>query len=108
MPMLAEMVDAVVGVDTHRDAHQAELARASGAPIATCTINNTSAGYAHLAAWIAEMALSIEGTRSYGAGLSRAAGEAGLLVLECEQPNRNSRRGKGNSDVMSSMPIWRC
>jgi transposase len=26
MPMLAEVVDAVVGVDTHRDTHEAEIA----------------------------------------------------------------------------------
>lgn len=108
MPMLAEMVDAVVGVDTHRDTHQAEIAHASGAPIATCTIDNTSAGYAQLLTWIAthapeqQIAISIEGTRSYGAGLARAASEAGLLVIECEQPNRKSRRGKGKSDVIDA------
>ena len=34
MPMLAELVDAVVGVDTHRDTHQVEIALPNGAPIA--------------------------------------------------------------------------
>ena len=32
--MLAEVVDAVVGVDTHRDTHQVEIAGSNGAPIA--------------------------------------------------------------------------
>ena len=32
MPMLAELVDAVVGVDTHRDTHQVEIALPNGAP----------------------------------------------------------------------------
>ena len=32
--MLAELVDAVVGVDTHRDTHQVEIALPNGAPIA--------------------------------------------------------------------------
>ena len=36
MPMLAELVDAVVGIDTHRDTHQVEIALPTGAPIATC------------------------------------------------------------------------
>ena len=78
MPMLAELVDAVVGVDTHRDTHHAEIALPSGAPIATCSISNDSAGYAELLAWMLDHApgprlvVAIEGTRSYGVGLARA------------------------------------
>ena len=98
--MLAELVDAVVGVDTHRDTHQVEIALPSGAPIAVTTISNDTTGYAELLAWIVDhapgprLAVSIEGTRSYGVGLARAAAAAGLIVLECEQPNRKARRGK--------------
>jgi hypothetical protein len=50
--MLAEVVDAVVGVDTHRDTHQVEIAFPTGTPIATVTISNDSAGFASLLAWI--------------------------------------------------------
>jgi hypothetical protein len=35
--MLAEVVDAVVGVDTHRDTHEVEIAYPTGTPIATIT-----------------------------------------------------------------------
>ena len=52
MPMLAELVDAVVGVDTHRDTHQVEIALPNGAPIACTTISNDTSGYAELLAWI--------------------------------------------------------
>ena len=106
--MLAECVDAVVGVDTHRDTHEVEIARPTGAPIATCSISNDSTGYADLLAWIAEhapgprLAVSIEGTRSYGTGLARAVTEAGLVVVECDQPNRKVRRGKGKSDPIDA------
>jgi transposase len=48
------------------------------------------------------VAVSIEGTRSYGAGLARAVAAAGLLVLECEQPHRTQRRGKGKSDPIDA------
>ena len=108
MPMLAELVDAVVGIDTHRDTHQVEIALPNGAPIALTTISNDSTGYAELLAWIVDhapgprLALSIEGTRSYGVGLARAATAAGLTVLECEQPNRKARRGKGKSDPIDA------
>jgi transposase len=110
--MLAELVDAVIGVDTHRDTHHAEIALPTGAPIATCTISNDTRGYAGLLAWIADhtpvpagqarLAVSIEGTRSYGVGLSRAVRAAGLAVIEAEQPTRKTRRGKGKSDPIDA------
>lgn len=106
--MLADVVDAVVGVDTHRDTHQAEIAHPSGTPIATVQVSNDSAGYAQLIAWIGEnapgsrLAVSMEGTRSYGVGLARALTSAGLQVLECEQPRRGQRRGKGKSDPIDA------
>lgn len=106
--MLADVVDAVVGVDTHRDTHEVELAHPTGTPIATITISNDSTGYAELLAWIFDhapgprLAVSIEGTRSYGVGLARAVAEAGLIVIECEQPHRKTRRGKGKSDPIDA------
>ncbi|MGH3776300.1 MAG: IS110 family transposase [Pseudonocardiaceae bacterium] len=106
--MLAEVVDAVVGVDTHRDTHEVEIAYPSGTPIATITISNDSAGFAELLAWIVEhtpgprLVVSIEGTRSYGVGLARAVAAAGLVVIECEQPHRKTRRGKGKSDPIDA------
>ncbi|MGI8625224.1 MAG: IS110 family transposase [Geodermatophilaceae bacterium] len=106
--MLAELVDAVVGVDTHRDTHQAEIATAAGTPIATITVGNHSAGYAELLGWIFEHApgpglvVAIEGTRSYGVGLARAVTAAGLTVVEAEQPQRKQRRGKGKSDPIDA------
>ena len=46
--------------------------------------------------------MSIEGSRSYGIGLARALAGAGLLVIECEQPGRKQRRGKGKSDPIDA------
>ena len=106
MPMLAECIDAVIGVDTHRDSHHAEIAHPTGAPIAQCSIPNTSSGFTELVGWIAEhtpgprVVVAVEGTRSYGAALTRAPTEAGLTVIECEQPTRSTRRGKGKSDAI--------
>ena len=108
MPMLADLVDAVIGVDTHRDTHHAEIAHPSGAAITTCSIPNDSTGYTQLLSWAFEHApgprlvISIEGTRSYGTGLARAAAAAGLTVIECEQPTRKTRRGKGKSDPIDA------
>ena len=106
--MLAETVDAVIGIDTHRDSHEVEIADPAGRPIATMRIGNDSAGFTRLLAAIAKtvpgrrVAVSVEGTRSYGIGLARALAAAGLLVIECERPSRKRRRGRGKSDPIDA------
>jgi transposase len=108
VPTVAELVDAVIGIDTHRDTHEVEIALPTGAPIATLKISNDSGGFAELLEWIYQqapgprLAVSIEGTRSYGVGVARALEAAGLPVIECEQPNRKQRRGKGKSDPIDA------
>ena len=54
--MLTEVVDAVIGIDTHRDSHEAEIADAAGRPVARLRISNDSAGFAQLLDAIAELA----------------------------------------------------
>jgi hypothetical protein len=56
MTMLAEVVDAVIGIDTHRDSHEIEIADAAGKPITTMRIGNDSAGFTQVLATIAEVA----------------------------------------------------
>jgi transposase len=108
MTMLAEVVGAVIGIDTHRDSHEVEIADPAGRPIATMRIGNDSEGFAQLLAAIAEVVpgprvlVSVEGTRGYGIGLARALAAAGLRVMECEQPRRKQRRGKGKSDPIDA------
>jgi transposase len=107
MAMVAEVVDAVVGIDTHRDIHQVELGAPSGRPLAAVQIPNTDAGFAALLAWLSEHApglnivVGIEGTRSYGIGVARALAAAGLTVVEVD-PAKHERRGKGKSDPIDA------
>ena len=108
MSMLAEVVGAVIGDRHPRDTHEAEIADAAGKPIRVMRIGNDSGGFAQLLDAIAEVApglrvaVSVEGTRGHGAGLARALAAAGLLVIECEQPSRRQRRGKGKSDPIDA------
>jgi transposase len=101
--MLADVVDAVVGGDTHRDTHALELIASSGATIATVAISNDEVGFTEALAWIVDHApgprvvVALEGTRSYGIGLARALQAAGLTVVEIERPHRGERR-RGKSD----------
>jgi transposase len=106
--MLAQVVDAVIGVDTHRDTHEIELASPAGTPLATLRISNSTAGFQQFLDWAAEHApgprivVAIEGARSYGIGLARAAAAAGLHVIECGQPARAARHGRGKSDPIDA------
>ncbi len=107
MTMLAEVVDAVVGGDTHRDTHALEMLAPNGATIARLAIENDDDGFTAAIAWIAEHApgprivVGLEGTRSYGVGLARAVRLAGLTVVEVERPRRTDRR-QGKSDPIDA------
>jgi hypothetical protein len=74
--MLAELIDAVVGVDTHRDTHEVEIALPTGVAIGARTIRDDSSGLAELLAWILEPCAGTAGGRvdrgSRGVGLARA------------------------------------
>ena len=82
MTMLAEVVDAVVGGDTHRDTHALEMLAPNGTTIAALAISNDDDGFAEAIAWIAgnvpgpRVVAGLEGTRSYGIGLARAVAAA--------------------------------
>ena len=108
MTRVAEVVDAVIGGDTHSLVHQLELAAPTGAVLAITTVTNDEAGFAAALAWIADhvpssrVMVGLEGTRSYGVGLARALVGAGLVVVEVEQPSAKSRRGKGKSDPIDA------
>lgn len=108
MPRVADVVDAVIGGDTHSEFHQLEIATPVAAPIAVVTVENNQSGYAAAIGWIAAHApgprlmVGLEGTRSYGVGLQRALREAGFTVVEVEQPSTKSRRGKGKSDPIDA------
>jgi transposase len=107
MPLVAEVVDAVVGADTHRDTHALEMTAPSGATISTLEIDNDEEGFAKALAWLVEHApgaqvvVGLEGTRSYGIGLARAIQAAGLVVVEVEHPKKSDRR-RGKSDPIDA------
>jgi len=74
MAMLAEVVELVIGVDTHKQTHTAAVVVATtGAVIAQATVAATPAGYRQLLALADQQpghrVWAIEGTGGYGAGL---------------------------------------
>ncbi|RYF11748.1 MAG: IS110 family transposase [Deltaproteobacteria bacterium] len=95
-----------IGVDTHKEVHAAAAISEVGAHLATTTIPANSKGYGVLEAWVGSMgavlAFGIEGTGSYGAGLSRFLRERGHNVVEVNRPNRQLRHQKGKSDAVDA------
>lgn len=107
MPMLAELVELVIGVDTHADTHTAALiAVDTRALLATITVPADADGYAQLLE-LAEThgglrAWAIEGAGGYGAGLARHLAEHAELVVELDRPVRPARRAGAKSDVIDA------
>src|SRR5689334_11958286 len=103
MPIVAELVDAVVGGDSHRDTHTLEMVTPIGVTISTITVDNDDAGFAQVVGWIADHApgprilIGLEGTRSFGIGLAHALTAAGCTIVEVQQSLRAKRR-RGKSD----------
>jgi transposase len=106
--MLADRVDYVVGVDTHRDSHALALVlAASGAVVVEAEVGADRRGYARALALACAHAggrrlWAIEGSGSYGAGLARFLAERGECVVEVERPRRNERR-RGKSDRIDAL-----
>jgi len=92
-----------LGVDTHSDAHVGAALDGAGRSLGVLKVPNTEAGYAELLGWAlglgALVAAGVEGTGSYGAGLSRFLRARGTSVLEVNHTSRQHRRRHGKHDA---------
>jgi transposase len=99
------------GVDTHRDTVHAAVCDALGRVLADAEFPASVAGYRRLLAWMRRhgqlAAVGVEGTGSYGAGLSRFLRAADVTVLEINRPDRRARRAQGKSDPLDSIAAAR-
>jgi len=107
MAMLADLVELVIGVDTHKHTHTAAVVAATtGAVIAQATAAATPAGYRQLLAWANHQSgrrvWAIEGTGGYGAGLTRFLQAHAEQVVELDRPKRATRRHGAKSDPLDA------
>jgi transposase len=90
------------GVDTHKDTHTAAALDSIGRTLGSATFPATACGYVSLLDWLngfgALERVGIEGTGSYGSGLTRYLTAQGVRVVEVNRPNRQTRRRNGKSD----------
>jgi transposase len=107
MGMLEGQVQFVIGVDTHRDSHTAAVCDPTGAVLVQLTVASTTVGYRQLLGWVQRQApgsrvWAIEGTGSFGAGLTHLLADHGELVVEVDRPKRPARRNGAKSDALDA------
>jgi transposase len=99
------------GVDTHADVHVAAALDPIGGLLGVEEFPATPAGYARLLGWLGGFGtvclVGIEGTGSYGAGLSRHIAAAGVRVVEVDRSDRQDRRRQGKSDPLDAVSAAR-
>jgi hypothetical protein len=106
--MLADELDYVIGVDTHRDEHVlAVLTAAAGAVVTGAALPANARGYRETLRFAGRYAAgrrawAIEGTGSYGAGLARFLAGCGETVLEVSRTPRAERRLRGKDDTLDA------
>jgi transposase len=107
--MLADEVDYVIGVDTHRDQHTLAVVNApAGAVVAQTVVRASARGYVDALRFAERYApgvraWAVEGAGHYGAGLARYLGARGETVLEVGRHARGERRLRGKDDPLDAI-----
>jgi transposase len=99
------------GVDTHAGVHVAAALDPIGGLLGVQEFPATPAGYGRLLGWLGGSGTvclaGIEGTGSYGAGLSRHVTAAGVRVVEVDRSGRQDRRRQGKSGPLDAVSAAR-
>jgi len=95
-------VAVILGVDTHLDFHVAVAVNHLGRRLGEASVPATVKGYERLLRWAEGFGplrcVGVEGTSSYGAGLTRHLRARGIEVLEVERPERRRRSSHRNRE----------
>jgi transposase len=101
----------ILGVDTHQDMHVAAVITAVGVSVADASFPSTAVGYRQLLAWARTFGMlhraGVEGTGSYGAGLTRYLRRHQVTVVEVNRPDRAARRRHGKTDTVDAVAAAR-
>ncbi|QLQ11731.1 MAG: IS110 family transposase [Nocardioidaceae bacterium] len=99
------------GVDTHADTHTVAALDGLGRLLGHATFPVTPTGFDDLMTWLRShgevVAVGMEGTGSYGAGLFQHLRVHRLQVIEVDQPDRRARRRTGKSDPTDAIAAAR-
>jgi transposase len=109
--MTAPTAPVTVGVDTHLDLHVAAVLDHTGRLLDTQAFPASTRGYVALVTWAERFGpverIGVEGTGTYGAGLTRFVRAYGLEAVEVNRPDRSMRRRRGKSDPIDAQAAAR-
>jgi transposase len=101
----------VGGVDTHADTHVAAAVDANGGILGIESFPADESGYEALLGWLTShgeiQVVGVEGTGSWGVGLSRFLHDHEIMVVEVDRQNRQTRRRVGKSDSTDAVAAAR-
>jgi transposase len=107
MTIVEEKPAVTGGVDTHSEVHVAAALDPVGGLLGTRQFPATAAGYASLLGWLGKFGdvalVGVEGTGSYGAGLTRYLARRGVRVVEVDRADRQDRHRNGKSDLLTEL-----
>ncbi|RZL87602.1 MAG: IS110 family transposase [Variovorax sp.] len=102
MEKVESQAEVILGVDTHLDVHVGVVIDTVGRVQGTLAIATTLDGYKQLLTWAQAFGVllraGVEGTGSYGSGLTRYLETRGIAVIEVNRPDRSRRRSRGKND----------
>ena len=102
-----ELPSVIGGIDTHQDLHTAAVVSVDGAVLGSESFSTTRAGYRAMLRWFCShgdlLRVGVEGTGTYGAGITRHLALAGIPVLEVTGPDPSLRRAKGKDDALDAV-----
>ncbi|MCV7198122.1 IS110 family transposase [Mycobacterium angelicum] len=103
---MAESILVVAGADTHADTVHLAAVTMTGASVGDRDFPATRAGYTAAIRFLTSLGqverIGVEGTASYGVGLTRALIAAGIEVVEVTRAVKSTRRLKGKSDPLDA------
>jgi len=106
MTVTQDVPRVIGGADTHADTIHVAAIDEHGRDLGDQEFATTPAGYRDALAFLigfgALTVIGVEGTSSYGAGLTRLATRAGVAVREVTRPDRAQRRRRGKSDPIDA------
>jgi len=109
--MADQEVIVIGGVDTHKGCHVAAVLDHNGGVLGSQSFPATASGYQSLLDWMRGhgrlLKVGVEGTGSYGAGLTAHFRSNEIEVLEVNRPNRQMRRRRGKNDTVDAIAAAR-
>ncbi len=107
-----ETITAVTaGVDTHRDVHMVAALDQRGTELGVQGFSTDPVGHRNMLDWLERFGpvelVGVEGTGTYGAGLTRFLQRNDIAVVEISRPDRQERRSHGKSDEVDAIAAAR-